>query len=213
MKKMVLAVIISSIVIIQLNCDDSSVSTPQNTQLCVSGQVSNWTYGSNKTVQAKILSETHNNYIVASTTIDAQGNFNICLPATVSDTSLYVGDSIFTTGCSKINVNFNPPDTKGTQVWNFMVYSSDSLMGYLKKNNYSVISAGAYSLIYIYVNKNVTVSGWEYCFPGDTSRFDGTAISGWNKIVKNCIRADTASRTYLYNTTEPSGGVWKFVSY
>ena len=202
-----LAIILIIVFIIEYNCNDTTV-TPQNQQFCISGQIPNWNHCT-KTLEAKILSATNHKYIIATSSIDDQGNFNICLPSTVSDTSLFSADSIFIMGCYGGNVVFNPPDARGTQIWELLVYDGSNFMGYLKKNNYTNLFVGAFSLMYVYVNKNVAATGWEYCYPKDTSKFDASGTSGWNKVVKNCTAINGSSRTFLYNMTEPSGGIWK----
>jgi hypothetical protein len=202
-----MSLVISLTAIFYFGCDDSAV-TNSNTQFCISGTISNWTLGT-KTLQARIYGRTHVRYEIANCPIDAGGNFNICLPVSLSDTALMAADSIFYSGCSNGNVTFNPPDTKGAELYDFRVKSGDTVKGFVKRNNYSVLFVGAFSVMYVYADKQVAVSGWKYC-SGDTLNFDGTANLGWTKVIKNCTRTVGAGTTYLYNTTEPSGGIWKF---
>lgn len=202
-----ISIAISLSAIFYFGCGDESV-TNTNTQFCISGTISNWTRGT-KTLQARIYSRTHTVYEIANTQIDAGGNFNLCLPTTLSDTALMAADSIFYSGCTGGNVTFNPPDARGVEIYDFRVKDGNTIIGFLKRNNYTVLFAGAFSVMWVYADKQVAVSGWKYC-TGDTLKFNGTANLGWTKVVKNCTRTVGSSQTYLYNTTEPAGGIWKF---
>jgi len=197
--------------VIYFNCDDSGVN-PTNNPLTISGQISGWNLG-NKTLSARIESVTGHNYEIANCPIDASGNFSLTLPATVSDTTLYSGDSVFTMGCSG-TVTINPADSKGTRMWRFNVMDTITVLGYIRFCNYDTLFAGAFEDVFLYVNKDLSVSGTQYCFPGDTIMYNGTAKSGWNTVYENYIRKFSAyGYVILYNNTQPSGGAWKFVSF
>lgn len=192
-------------------CGDDAVTNP-DTQFCITGTITNWTLGA-KTLHAYVRDVSGGGVSAANCPIDAQGNFNLCLPATLSDTLLFRADSIFYQGCHG-NVTFNPPDTRGTQISSFKVKNGDTVIGYIQKNNYDTLYVGAFSVGYVWVNKDMSASGdYEYCFPGDTLRFSGSITSGWDKIVKNCTRTVGSGTSYLYNTTEPPGAVWEYRSY
>lgn len=197
--------------VIYFNCDDSGVTTPTNNPLTISGQISGWTLGT-KTLSARITSVSHHNYEIASCPIDAMGNFSLTLPATVSDTTLYSGDSVFAMGCSG-TVNITPADSKGSKIWHFNVQDGATVLGFIRFCNYDNLFAGAFEHVYLFVNKNLSVSGQQYC-TGDTLMYNGNATSGWNKVYENYIRKFSANGyVILYNNTEPSGGEWKYVSY
>jgi hypothetical protein len=66
--------------------------------------------------------------------------------------------------------------------------------------------------MYIYVNKNITASGTKYC-SGDTLQFNGSAVAGWNQIIKNYTVVNGTHRTIEFNNTEPSGAYWRFTLY
>ena len=193
--------------IASLKCGDDAV-TITDTQFCVSGKISNWTRGT-KTLQARFYGESHTRYEIVNGPIDAEGNFNLCLPLTMPDTSLMRADSIFYSGCSGGTATFNPPDARGGEIYDFRVKSGDTVIGFVKRNNYDTLYPGAFSIMYVYANQSVTGTGWKYCSP-DTLNFNGTANTGWTKVTKNCTRTIGTGTTYLYNTTEPAGAVWKF---
>ena len=197
--------------VIYFNCDDSAVS-PTTNPLTINGQISGWTLG-NKTLSAHIMSISHHYYEIASCPIDANGNFSLTLPATVSDTSLFQGDSIFTMGCSGVP-NINPADSKGTKMWKFNVMDSTTVIGFIDYCNYDTLYAGAYEAVYLWVNKDLSVSGTQYCFPGDTILYNGSAKSGWNIVYANYIREFSANHFVVeYNNTPGTGGRWKYISY
>lgn len=204
--------LISICSVLYFNCDDAAVTQPQNNEYCISGQITNWTGGSNKTLHARIYSVSGVRYSIANCPIDASGNFNLCLPSSVSDTTLFVSDSIFYWGCASGTVTFNPADVKGAEIYDFRVKSGDTTIGTVRRTNYDTLYPGAFSVMYIYVTKNVSVSGYKICI-SDTLRFDGSATTGWNKIVKNCTRTLGAGTSYLYNMIEPSGAVWKYTAF
>lgn len=201
--------IISATAVFYFSCDDAGVVKPENEEYCISGQITNWTGGSNKTLHARIYSVSGVRYSIANCPIDANGSFNLCLPSSVSDTTLFTSDSIFYSGCTSGSVTFSPPDVKGAEIYDFRVKSGDTTIGTMKKNNYDTLYPGAFSVMYIYVTKNVTVIGTKVC-TSDTLNFDGSATTGWNKVVKHCTRTIGTGTTYLYNTSEPSGAVWKY---
>jgi hypothetical protein len=210
LRNLFVLLVIFSFAFIYLNCDDAGVETKE-TQFCISDQISNWTLGA-KTLHAYVKSSQGGSYSVAECQVDAGGNFNLCLPETVSDTTLFSSDSIFYIGCSGGNVTFNPPDVRGTEISSFKIKDGTTVIGYIRKNNYDTLYIGAFSLLYIWVNKNVTVTGTEIC-SGDSLKFDGSAVSGWDKVVKNCTNLYSGGRSYLYNTNEPAGAIWEYISY
>ena len=201
--------LVAAIALFCFNCDDSGVVTAENENYCISGQISNWTGGSNKTLHARIYSVSGVRYSIANCPIDAGGNFSVCMPTSVSDTTLFTSDSIFYSGCTSGTVTFNPPDVKGAEIYDFRVKSGDTTIGTVKKNNYDTLSPGAFSVMYIFVTKDVTVTGTKIC-TSDTLNFDGSATTGWNKVVKHCTRTIGAGTTYLHNTSEPAGAIWKY---
>lgn len=198
--------------IIYFSCDDSSVSTPTNNPMTISGQITGWNLGT-KTLSARITSISHHNYEIASCPIDASGNFSLKLPATISDTTLFTGDSVFTMGCSGTPV-ITPSDVKGSKIWKFNVQDGANVLGYIRFCNYDALFAGAFENIYLWVNKDITVTGKQYCFPGDTIKYNGTAKSGWNVVYENYVSKFSASGYVIeYNNSQPSGGSWKYISY
>lgn len=192
------------------SCDDAGIA-PKNQDYCITGQISNWS-GGEKTLHAYLRNSQGGSFSIANCPIDASGNFNLCLPASVPDSALYTSDSIFYMGCSGGTVNFNPPDVRGSEISSFKVKDNNTVVGYIRNNNYDTLYAGAFSLMYLWVNKDVSVSGTKYC-TSDTLIFDGSAVSGWNKVVKHYTAVSGFNYTIVYNTSEPLGGTWKYTSY
>ena len=198
--------------VIYFNCDDSGVTTEEtNTDFCINAKLSNWIPG-NKTLYANIYSSSHHIYPVASCSVDNDGNFNLCFPKTLSDTALFSADSIFYSGCTGGNVTFNPPDVQGLEIYNFRVKSGGTVVGSVDCNNfvrYDSIKAGDFEVMFIYVDKDVSVNGFKLC-SGDTLKFNGTAVTGWNKVIKHYTRVTPGSKTILYDNYEPPGAVWEY---
>jgi len=194
------------------NCGDTGTTSDESSGYCIRGRITSWTPGQ-KTLHAYIRSSNGSSYSVSSCPVASDGSFNLCLPLKISDTSLSSSDSIFYTGCSGGNVIFDPPDVRGTELINFNIKSGDSVIGYLKCNNYETLFQGAYYLKYIWVNKRVNVTGSTIC-SSDTLVFNGTAVSEWNKVsvIYNRI-STTAGATILYKFSEPGGAEWKYFSY
>jgi hypothetical protein len=188
------------------NCDDAGV-TVKNEQFCISGQVSNWSLGE-KTLHAYFRNASGVSFSLASCPIDASGNFNLCLPAG-PDSALFASDSIFYLGCDSGNVVFNPNDVRGSEISSFRIKSGDSTVANLRRNNYDTLYPGAFSVMYIYTNKNVTVTGQEYC-NWDTLTFSGSTSAPWTKVVKHCTRVTGPGTSYFYDTNEPTGAVWEW---
>lgn len=211
LKKNLPVILVLLIAFIYFNCDDSGVTTPENSEFCISAKLKDWIPG-NKILYANIYSLTHHIYPVASCPVDDQGNFNLCFPQTISDTALMSADSIFYSGCTGGNVTFNPPDVRGVEVYNFRVKRNDTVVGSIDCNNfarYDSIKAGDFEVMFIYVSKNVSVSGYKLC-NDDTLMFNGTAETGWNKVIKHYTRVNGTSKTILYDKNEPPGAVWEY---
>jgi hypothetical protein len=212
LKNVILILSISIPSFFYINCDDSGTVVKQNEQYCISGKISSWT-GGEKTLHAYIRSSRGGSYSIANCPINTGGNFNLCLPAEISDTTLYSSDSIFYIGCHGGTVNFNPPDVRGTEILSFKVKDGTTIAGYIKCSNYTTLYPGAYYLMYVWVNKNVTVTGSNVCL-GDTLNFNGTAALGWTKVSRIYTRVGTTGgNTISYTTTEPGGAEWKYYSY
>jgi len=210
-RQFVFVFIIALISVIYFNCDDSSVNTTQNSQFCVSAQLSGWVPG-NKTLYMNIYSNTKEIYPVANCSVDDQGNFKICFPDSFSDSTLWRADSIFFSGCHGGTASFNPPDARGVEEYNFRVKKNDTVCGaidYKTFTNSDSIKVGDFEVFYVYANQTVSGSGYELC-GSDTLYFNGTAKSGWNKIVKHYTRVTTLNRTILYDLNEPPGAVWRY---
>lgn len=208
-RQIALASFFALVTILYFHCDDAGVTVDED--YCITGQISNWTSGE-KTLHAYLRDASGPSYSYASCTIDAQGKFSLCLKASVSDTTLYPADSVFYSGCTGGNVTFDPPYARGTEISSFKVKSGDTTIGIIKRNNYDTLYNGAFSVTYIYANKNVVVSGYKIC-TGDTLKFDGTAVAGWTKVVKTCTNKYSNGETYQYSTNEPPGAIWKYVEY
>lgn len=210
-KRNLAVLIIIASAVIYFNCDDAGI-VPAVTDYCISGQITGWTLGT-KTLHAYIRNKSGASFSYSTCPIDASGNFNICLSGAVPDSTLYASDSIFYSGCTAGGTaTFIPSDSRGTEIFSLKVKSGDTSIGYIRKNNYTVLAAGSFSLTYIFANKDVSATGWKYC-GGDTLFFIGSAVKGWNKVVKNYTRVDTTAYSILYNTTEPPGAIWKYTSY
>jgi hypothetical protein len=193
--------------VIYFSCDDAGVIVKDET-FCISGQITNWTLGT-KTLHAYVRNKSGASFSAANCPVDASGNFNLCLPETITETALYTSDSIFFIGCDSGNVVFNPPNVKGTEISSFRVKSGDSTVANIRRNNYDTLYPGAFSVMYIYTNIDVTVTGNEYC-NWDTLTFNGSATAPWTKVVKHCTRVLGPGTSYTYDTDEPPGAVWEW---
>ncbi len=210
-KRTGILIIIAILALIYFSCDDSGVVAPKtDTQFCITAKLSGWVPG-NKTLYAQVNSNSSGFFRVANCPVDSAGNFNLCLPDLL-DTTLFPADSIFYSGCNGGTVSFIPPDAIGTQIFNFRVVQDSVVCGAVDCNNFSrydSIKAGDFEMMFIYVNKLVTASGYKLC-DNDTLAFSGTAQKGWNKIFKHYTRVDPNSRTILYDMVEPPGAVWEY---
>ncbi len=205
-KIFIISVILSAFV--YFNCDDAGIVDNDNNDFCINAKLSGWIPG-NKILVAQIIA--HGGFVKANCPVDNEGNFNLCLPP-MADSLLYSSDSIFYASCTGGSVTFDPPDVKGTQIYNYRVTLNDTIVGAVDCNNYvryDSIKAGDFEVGYIYVTKNVTVSGFKVC-SDDTLKFNGTAQTGWNKIIKHYTRVNGTSRTILYDMIEPPGAVWEY---
>jgi hypothetical protein len=191
---------------VYFSCDDSGVIVKENA-VCISGQIINYTLGP-KTLHAYIRNNAGSSFSGANCPIDASGNFNLCLPDNLGDSALYASDSIFFLGCDSGNVVFNPSTVRGTEISSFRIKSGDTTIANLRRNNYDTLYPGAFSIMYVYTNINVTVTGREYC-NFDTLTFNGSAVAPWTKVVKHCTRITGPGTSYTYDTDEPSGAVWE----
>jgi hypothetical protein len=195
-----------------LSCDDAGITKPENTSAdsCINGTLSNWIPG-DKYLYAQVNSNASWIYHLAECPVENSGAFNLCLPS-LADTTLFPSDSIFYTNCTNGTVTFEPPDVRGTMIYNYRVRQDSEIVGAVDCNNfvrYDSIKAGDFEVEYIYVNKPVTVTGYKVC-GDDTMRFNGSAVPGWNKIIKYYTRVQGSSRTILYDMIEPPGAVWEY---
>jgi len=195
--------------ILYFNCSDDSVS-PTSSPLTITGTISNWDT-TKAILQAQIYSETHNIYSIASCTIDTKGNFSLTLPASLSDTSLFRADSIFTRGCNGNGTAvFNPPDAKGNEIYLFNVYDTNNRwLGQIARNNSVLIQPGTFNATYMYANETVTASGYRVCM-GDSLFFNGSASTVWSELVETYTRSNDSIYSAIYSNTEPAGGRWWF---
>lgn len=211
MKKLFILLVLVFGIIYYFGCGDSAVNTTTtNFDGCIKATLSGWIPG-NKLLYAQMNSNASGIYKVAECTVDSTGNFNLCLPS-LSDTTLYSSDSIFYAGCHTGNVTFNPPDVRGTQIFNYRVRLGTQIVGAVDCVTYTrsdSIKSGDFEVMYIYVNKNVTVTGSKIC-NSDTLQFNGSAVAGWNKIIKHYVSVSQTGRTILYDGTEPPGAIWRY---
>lgn len=212
LKQALKAIFIALFTVIYFSCEDSGIVETQNTSdSCITATLSGWIPGSNKILYGRVWSNASGLYTVGSCPVDSQGNFHLCF-ISLSDTTTYPSDSIFYAGCSGGNVTFNPPDVRGAMIYNYRVKIGDTIVGAVDCNNfvrYDSIKAGDFEVEYVYVNKQVAVTGYKVC-SGDTLRFDGTAKAGWNRVIKHYTRVSPMSKTILYDMIEPPGAVWEY---
>lgn len=193
--------------IIYFSCDDSGVA-PEDPTFCISGTITNWTQGT-KTLEAYVQDASFSSYAIASAPIDAQGNFNICVPLNMPDSSLVLAESIFTAGCPGGTITFDPADVKGNVILMFKVMDGATQIGDIRKTNSDTLYPGAFSIMYLNTNKNTVATGQKIC-SADTLNFNVTAVSGWTKIARHCTKTSGTSVTYQFNNNEPAGANWKF---
>lgn len=198
--------VIFSASVVYFNCDDAGILV-KDEGFCISGQIGNYSFGE-KTLHAYVRNNSGSSFSVASCPIDAAGNFNLCLPNTVPDSALYLSDSLFYLGCDSGNVVFNPVNVRGTEISSFRIKDGETTLANVRRNNYDTLYPGAFSIMHIYTNGNVNVSGTEYC-NWDTLTFNGSASAPWTKVVKHCTRVIGQGTSYYYDTNEPSGAVWE----
>jgi hypothetical protein len=208
------SILVLTTIFLFISCDDSGVvKTNENNSAdsCITATLSGWVPGSNRILKARVNSNASFIYVLAGCPVENSGSFNLCFP-NLLDSTLYPADSIFYTNCTGNTVTFDPPDVKGTMIYNYRVYQSDSIVGAVDCNTYirsDSIKAGDFEVHYIYVNKPVTVTGYKVC-GDDTLKFNGSAVQGWNKIIKHFTRVQGTSRTMLYDMSEPPGAVWEY---
>jgi hypothetical protein len=209
--------IVFSSSIIYFHCDDAGILKVEgvSSDSCINATLSGWVSVSNRYLNAKVNSNGSFIYLLAECPVDINGSFDLCFPPLL-DTTLYPSDSIFYTSCGPGTVTFNPPDVKGTKIYNYRVtqgpHSDSNIVGAVDCNSYinsTTLQAGDFDVEYIYVNKDVTVTGFKVC-GDDTLRFNGAAVKGWNKIIKHYTRINGTSRTMLYDMIEPPGAVWEY---
>jgi hypothetical protein len=63
--------------------------------------------------------------------------------------------------------------------------------------------------MYVYFDKAVTMSGTRVCL-NDTLTFSGSAVAGWNKIVKHYQSVSPAGKRILYDLTDPGTAIWRY---
>lgn len=209
--------IIFSLCVVYFSCDDAGILKPKESgsDSCINSTLSGWVQASNRYLNAKVNSNGSFIYLLAECPVDFNGNFNLCFPSLL-DTTLYPSDSIFYSSCGPGTVTFNPPDVMGTKIYNYRVtqgmHSDSNIVGAVDCNNYvnsTTVQPGDFDVEYIYVNKDVTVTGFKVC-GDDTLKFNGSAVKGWNRIIKHYLRIEGTSRTYLYDMSEPPGAVWEY---
>jgi hypothetical protein len=194
--------------IVYFSCDDAGVITSPD--YYITGKVTGWNLG-HRRVDARIYGQSRIPYAVASATIDPQGNFSLKLPSSIADSELLPADSIFSPECVG-GIAFAPPDSRGCILIDFQVIDGATATGILIRNNYDYLYAGAFSVFWIYTNRQVTFNGYKVCGT-DSLLFGGTAAAGWNKVIRTCTRIDSTA-TYQYGIVEePAGAVWKFQPY
>jgi hypothetical protein len=206
-----LTVTVLFLAILYLKCGDNAVSTNSVFRGLpgISGKISNWTYGGNFILKAEMFSKLDNFFILSSCPIDSLGNFSLSFPASISDTTIFGGDSLFYETWPGI-ISVNPIDAKGNEIHNLQVFFDSSYFGSIKKGDYySAPEAGSFDESFLFVNKDVNVTGYK-CIASDTLKFNFSAVAGWNMIDRHFERVSAEGNTVLYNNTEPSGGVWKF---
>lgn len=192
--------------IIYFNCDDAGVIV-NDEGYCISGQIQNYNLGE-KTLHAYVRNNSGSSFSAGNCPIDSNGNFNLCMPSSVGDSTLFPSDSIFNIGYDSGNVVFNPSSVRGTEITSFRVKNGDTTVANMRRNNYDTLYPGAFSIMYIFTNINVNVTGKEYC-NSDTLTFNGSAVSPWTKVTKHCTRVIGPGTSYLYDTDEPPGAVWE----
>jgi hypothetical protein len=162
------------------------------------------------------------------------GGFTITLPETVSDECL---STFGTSGAPKITVS--DATAKFIMVEEFISIKNGNRIGYIEKSSisendlYSIttdklieISAnGIYNVMYIYVNKPVTISGsneydeWFNSEKGTrTENYNLSLLKGWNVYVaKATLTRDPATQkvkeTVLISNSEPAGLKWYYYSF
>jgi hypothetical protein len=148
--------------------------------------------------------------VVATDTVLANGQFDMNLvtpPANIlGSIRTFADDTIFTV-----------TDTTAfyAQLGALEVYSvSDTLLGTaIKKNFDTTIVTGSFAVTYLYVDRNVSITGTRTSISGsDTSRIVAnlTLVTGWNVVTSFQTTKSTNLNVVTVSSGEQSGATWRF---
>jgi hypothetical protein len=171
-------------------------STPTNPK----GRLGDWksAQGAPATLEVILANGTS----LAQTTIDADGHFNLALPASIDETQLSALD--LSVGCNG-NLTYNPPDALGEMVY-FDPFRAEDQLGWV------VAGDDGLEVNWVYVASATTVTGSEVCTDGDgttdTYTYNLNLASGWNLVASKVTLEGGNLRVNLTNGPLPSGTQW-----
>lgn len=209
------------------------------------GKLNRWEYGSGKSVMLLGAYEIWNSdKIYSISPIDSNGNFflgNLDVPGQ----KMFMNPAYprFSEESIRVRNTFKCSDSTARQVWGHLVITNNSdtshyPKGRINRRNFNdwyyysadSIKAGDFYAEYIYVNKDVNLSGliennyYDKYFntKGNyTYEYNLNLKKGWNKqvvmIKNNEVNRDSSflyiKRHYYYSNIEPKGAIWDYHYY
>lgn len=195
--------------------DDDTPSTVVNS---ITGQIDNWTQGSDKIMKAAYYKheEFEITYVeVGSCSIDNNGNFTIKSLSLPKSADLISLDSLINNG----KQNFKLSNTKVKTLkpdLQLLIYSGNEIIGNVRKGiftDFDLEKVGDYEVYYIYVDSEVSVTGSNSVTNSGITSTTNVNIhlgAGWNKVFSKITTVTESLRIKETVMTEPAGGKWIF---
>lgn len=222
MRKLVVLALYISAIIFAAGCGDDDDKGPTGPEpggdlIEVSGAIENWNIGSGKKLYFSMpVSETEQ-AVFGSADITENGSFKIHIEAPASEHLFALADFIGASNCQS-NTSISDPSVLGAY-GEFNVVEGENLLGYVDRTNhdYSTDSVGSFYSLFMYVDKNVTISGADSCQLGNgmmlVKTFNLSLAEGWNQIAVTTTFFNSEEYHVTYSTDEPAGGKFLYFEY
>lgn len=174
----------------------------------ISGKIENWNDGTDKVLKLSIFQ--NSNYIsFGSSSIDANGNFNIQSLSPVPNDMLSVVSSILETGLSISN----PSTMANTFKAKMKIYSGNSSTPYREtaKELNGNKTVGDFWIGYVYCDSDVNITG-SYTYPApynEEYNYNLSFKKGWNKICFKVTESNASIKKFDVTNNEPEGGKYR----
>ncbi|HEX2984925.1 MAG TPA: hypothetical protein VHO28_15395 [Ignavibacteriales bacterium] len=222
MKKLVMFALYIGIIGLAAGCggdDDKNPAgpLPGGNITGMSGKAENWNLGTGKKVYFSMPVSSTQDVVFGSSDIAEDGSFSIQIQEPTAEYMMPLASYVDENNCqSGVVISDSSARCSYAQL---NVAEGNSFIGYIDRTNsyYESDSVGAFYAMFIYADKNVTISGVDTCMWDNgitgVGAYNVVLAKGWNQVAVTTTFFNSEEYHVTYSAGEPAGAKYIYFNY